>query len=64
MPKSRILLAVHHQGNRRVMAEWLSDQYEVIISNLVEYVPDKVDLCIVDYSLFQNSTANLRKFSE
>ena len=64
MSKTIILLALHHQGNSRVLTDWLTYEYEVICSDLLEDIPDKVDLCILDHSQLHHSKASVIQYKK
>nr|WP_247002164.1 ATP-binding protein [Halosolutus gelatinilyticus] len=50
---SRILLLLDHEENRRLLAEWLSSEYQVVQANPSEVLDETIDLCLIDQSSLQ-----------
>lgn len=45
---SRILLLLDHQSNRRLLAEWLTTHYQVVLPESDEALQEPFDLCMLD----------------
>ncbi|ELZ00086.1 ATP-binding protein [Natrialba asiatica] len=50
---SRILLLLDHEENRRLLAKWLSSEYQVVETDPTEVLDEPIDLCIVDWASLQ-----------
>ncbi|MGC9503690.1 EAL domain-containing protein [Baaleninema sp.] len=57
---SRILLLVDRKENRRLLAEWLSLNYDVCVAEDDEAIEQWFDLCIVDSLAFQRCQKRLQ----
>lgn len=45
---NRILVLLHHQGNRRLLSEWLGHYFDVVVPGAAESIQEPWDLLIAD----------------
>ncbi|SIR72274.1 PAS/PAC sensor signal transduction histidine kinase [Haladaptatus litoreus] len=60
--KEKILLLIDHRRNRRLLADWLASEYNIVLPE--DDIDASFDLCIADETLFSQYRDKLRAWKE